>query len=94
MTHQNQRLNPEYSISDKNEIVWREDLQKMNECFRTQTVKDFIVLLNDAGFGKPVLMDNGCYCRVLKGDVSPTQFDTEMDAYVDCYSYAIERNLI
>lgn len=84
----------EYNINENNEIVWRKNLQQADKCFKTQPVENIINLLHSIGFNKPVVNDSGFFCRVLKGDVSRTEFNTEMDAYIDCYTYALEHKLI
>ena len=89
-----QKFTPEYTINEKNEIVWRTNLQKESDHFKTQSVSNFVESLHNVGFGEPVKNENGYYCRVYKGDISPTEFDSVMDAYVDCYTYAVERFIL
>ena len=86
------QIEPEYKI-EHGYIIWRESM-KNEECFKTQPINDIIDQLNKIGFSKPVKNGNGKYCRVLKGDVSKTEFNTELDAYIDCYTYALEHKII
>lgn len=77
-----------------NKIVWNETFKKEDPVnYFDISIDDFVNKLKSVGFGEPVINEDGFFCRVLKGDVSPTEFATPMDAYIDCYYYALERNM-
>lgn len=53
---------------------------------------DFVFMLEEKGYRVYLEDKDGLYYKVLEGDVSSIPYETELDAYMDCFIHAVENN--
>lgn len=82
------------SFSDENVVIkWREDYQKADSLiFKEMTYKELKSVLEKKSFS--VVKKDDLYYRTLNGQVSSFEFGSKIDAYMDCFLYAYEKEMI